>query len=148
MPVPFSELYVHVVWATRDRLPYVTADLEAQVFGAIASQCRLLNAQAIAVGGTDDHVHVLVRLPPRLAVTTLVEAAKAASQEAVLTRARPGWQFEWAATFGAASLGVEVVPRGIHYVREQRALHAANNLWEAWERCDAPDPEPRPFEQR
>lgn len=147
MPIPHTELFVHAVWATSDRLPLVTADLEPQVYGAIEAHCRLLNTTPLALGGTEEHVHLLVRLPPRLAVASLVEAVKAASAELVTQRLRPGRLFEWGATYGAFTLGQDAVPRAIQYVRSQKSLHATQNVWDAWERYEAPGKGTRPLQR-
>jgi REP element-mobilizing transposase RayT len=92
---------------------------------------------ALAVGGTDDHVHLLVRLPPTLGVEPLVQAVKTASYNTFTTRLRPGWRFEWSSNYGAFTLAQAEVPRAMQYVRNQKALHAAHTLWERWERCEA-----------
>ena len=138
MPQPYTELFVHLVWATGGRLPLVTEDLAPLLYGSIDTQCHRLNTASLAVGGTDDHVHLLVRLPPRLGIEPLVEAVKTASHNAFTTRFRPGWHFEWQNTYGAFTLAQAEVPRAMMYVRNQRALHAAQTLWERWERCEAP----------
>jgi REP element-mobilizing transposase RayT len=144
MPVPYTELFVHIVWATGGRLPLITDDVAPLVYGAIDTQCHRLNTASLAVGGTEDHVHLLVRLPPRLGVEPLVEAVKAASLHAFTTRIRPGWRFEWTATYGAFTLAQAEVPRAMMYVRSQKELHAAKTLWDRWERCEAPTSPLRP----
>jgi REP element-mobilizing transposase RayT len=138
MPIPYTELFVHLVWATAGRLPFITDDVAPLLYASIDTQCHRLNTPSLAVGGTEDHVHLLVRLPPALGVGPLVEAVKAASYTAFTTRIRPGWQFEWQSTYGAFTLAQAEVPRAMMYVRSQKALHASRNLWERWERCEAP----------
>lgn len=145
MPTPYTELFVHIVWATGGRLPLITEDVAPLIYGAIDTQCHRLNTPSLAVGGIEDHVHLLVRLPPLLGVEPLVEAVKLAAHTAFTTRIRPGWHFEWASTYGAFTLAQAEVPRAMMYVRNQKTLHAERNLWERWERCEAPTAPLRPL---
>jgi putative transposase len=145
MPTNYTELFVHVVWATGGRLPLITEEVAPLLHGAMETACHRMNTAALAVGGTADHVHLLVRLPPLLGVDALVEAVKAASLHAFTTRFRPGWRFEWAPTYGAFTLAQAEVPRAMQYVRNQKALHASQTLWERWERCEAPTSPLRPL---
>jgi len=62
----FSQLYVHCVWATWDRLPIVTPDIKDIVYAANARQCQQLNCTVIAIGGVADHVHLLTSFPPKV----------------------------------------------------------------------------------
>ncbi len=144
MPTAYTELFVHIVWATGGRLPLITPEVEPYLHGAIETQCHRMNTPSLAVGGTEDHVHLLVRLPPLLAVESLVEAVKTASLNAFTSRIRPGWRFEWHPTYGAFTLAQAEAPRAMQYVRNQKSLHAAQTLWERWERCEAPTSPLRP----
>src|SRR5438552_9082654 len=76
---PYTELYLHCVWATWDRLPLITPDIEEQIYASIAAKCNDLNCYVLAIGGVTDHVHLLVRFPTTLSVSTLAGEAKGAS---------------------------------------------------------------------
>ena len=62
MPHSYTHLYIHFVWATWDRAPIITPALEAPLYACITRECRDLKCVVIALGGTEDHVHVLARL--------------------------------------------------------------------------------------
>src|SRR6188472_782208 len=72
MRQPFLQLYVHFVWATWDRLPLITPQAEARIYNCIAAKCHELKCDPIAIGGIEDHVHLLVRLAPTVAPATLI----------------------------------------------------------------------------
>ncbi len=59
----YNRVYVHFVWAPWDRAKLITPEIETVLFRAIAAACRKLNGQPIEINGTEDHVHVLARLP-------------------------------------------------------------------------------------
>lgn len=60
----YTQLYIHCVWATWDRLPIITSEIRTPIYSEIIRQCNQLQCTAIAIGGIDDHVHLLVGIPP------------------------------------------------------------------------------------
>ena len=90
MRAPYTELYVHLVWATWDRLPVLTPAVERIVYAAIADKCRDMNCEPLAIGGVADHVHLLVRLNPAVAISDLVKEVKGSSSHLVTHEIHPG----------------------------------------------------------
>ena len=134
MAETYTELYCHVVWATWEREPLITPDIEPRVYAAIAAKCRALGAEPLAIGGLPDHVHLLVRFPSSLALAKLVQEVKGASSHLVTHELRPGKFFKWQKGYGAFPVSREAVPRVAAYVREQKARHARGALNEEFER--------------
>jgi REP element-mobilizing transposase RayT len=75
-----TQLYLHCVWATWDRLPLITSDIQQIVYAAIVQQSKNLGCTVIAVGGIADHVHLLVGFPPTLTVSELLKQVKGSSR--------------------------------------------------------------------
>lgn len=57
------------------------------IYGAIAQQCRDLNCTVMAIGGIEDHIHLLVGFPPTLAVSELKKKVKGTSSHLVNSNA-------------------------------------------------------------
>lgn len=94
MRASFTELYIHLVWATWDRQPLITPEIEPRLYAAIAANCRDLKCQPLAIGGVADHVHLLVRLHPAVAVSILVKQVKGSSSHLVTHVLQPGKFFK------------------------------------------------------
>ena len=60
----FSNLSVHVVFSTKDRLPLMTMPIRDELFPYIGGIVRGLGGTIITVGGMPDHVHLLVATGP------------------------------------------------------------------------------------
>lgn len=73
------ELYLHIIWSTWGRVAWVEASIRARIHGAIAAVARSERCLPVFVGGTDDHVHVLLRAPPSLCPSVLVGKLKGVS---------------------------------------------------------------------
>ena len=79
----FTQLYLHSVWATWDRMPLLVPAIEQTVYAAILAKCRQLDCEPLAIGGMADHVHLLVRFPTTLTVADLVKEVKGATSHLV-----------------------------------------------------------------
>jgi len=139
---PYTQLYLHLVWATWDRLPLITETVESRLYAAIAEKCRKLKCAPLAIGGIDDHVHLLVRLHTTVAIATLVKEVKGSSSHLVTHEITPGEFFKWQGSYGAFTLRKEDVAAVQAYIEGQKEHHAAGSLWEEWERTMIPDEEP------
>jgi REP element-mobilizing transposase RayT len=124
-PLP---IYVHLVWATWNRLPLLSEEMSKQVYHAVGAKCRELGAQVVAIGGTEDHVHLLVRLPATLSVADLLKHIKGASSHLVTHRLAPGQSFKWQGSYGACSVSPRHLAQVSDYIARQREHHATGTL--------------------
>lgn len=118
-------VFVHLVWATWDRLPLLTDDLTREVYRAIGAKCTELRAEVIAIGGVADHVHLLVELPATLTIAHLVGQVKGVSAHLINHRLTPGASFKWRGAYAAFSVSPRAVPRVVDYIARQQEHHAA-----------------------
>ena len=122
------EVFVHIVWGTHARRPLLAVDLEAAVHRSIAAKCTELGCAPIAIGGTDDHVHLFTRLHPTTPLSTLVEQVKGVSSH-LANRRRPDNQpFRWQPGYGAFSISTEDAPAVERYVLNQKQHHRKHAL--------------------
>ncbi|HYJ79587.1 MAG TPA: IS200/IS605 family transposase [Longimicrobiaceae bacterium] len=122
----YSQLYVHAVWSTWERVPLIVPEREAVIYRAIHQQCSAVGAEPIAIGGVEDHVHVLVRFPPTVAVSQLIGRMKGASSRMVEQVSRH--PFRWQAGYGAFTVGTRHVPAVRAYVLNQAEHHRTGTL--------------------
>jgi putative transposase len=129
----YSQLYVHLVWATWDRLPLITPDLRPALYGAIQKECSDLRVEVIALGGVADHVHLLVRIPTTVCVAELAKQVKGDSSHLVTHRVPGGAEFKWQGAYGAFSVSQSDVPRIREYILNQEAHHRDGRVDPEWE---------------
>ncbi len=133
MRAPYTQLYVHLIWATWDRLPLITGEIEARLYAAIAQKCREFKCIPLAIGGMADHVHVLVRLNTAVAIATLVKEIKGASSHLVTHAITPDRFFKWQGSYGAFTLRKNEAQIVADYIHNQKQHHAAGELISEWE---------------
>ncbi|MCP4367700.1 MAG: IS200/IS605 family transposase, partial [Deltaproteobacteria bacterium] len=75
--MPYYQLFYHIVWATKNRLPLLTAQIEPTIHNYVRTKAIGLEATVFAINGIEDHVHVVASIPPKIAVSTFIGQIKA-----------------------------------------------------------------------
>ena len=63
-----TNLLFHVVFSTKDRTPALDAELKPRLFAYMGGIIREMHGVALIVNGTEDHIHILIRVPPVLGI--------------------------------------------------------------------------------
>jgi REP element-mobilizing transposase RayT len=90
----------------------------------------------LEIGGTANHVHLLVRMPPMVSLAQLAQEMKGAASHLVNHEIAPGSKFRWQGAYAALSVEAERVAGLRAYIRNQKQHHALENLLPDWERCE------------
>ena len=75
----FNSCLVHCVWSTKNREPIMTSDLRERLWPYLGGIAKENKIKAIAIGGAADHVHMLISIPPKYAVSQVVGFIKGKS---------------------------------------------------------------------
>ena len=105
MPQSLSQVILHLIFSTKNREPWLDADVRPRMHAYLATICRDLDAEAFRVGGVTDHVHLVVTLPRTLSQSALVEEIKKLSSKWIKGLDPKYRQFYWQRGYGAFSLG-------------------------------------------
>jgi REP element-mobilizing transposase RayT len=77
MPQSLVQIYVHIVFSTKDREPFLTdAAFRARVHAYLKGVCENQDCPSLKVGGVEDHVHILCRFSKILDVATFIRELK------------------------------------------------------------------------
>lgn len=120
-----SEL-VHVVFSTKERAPIIGPEIQDRLWSFLGGIARKNSFKALAVGGTSDHVHLLISLPATMPVAKAVQLLKGGSSKWLheIVEAR----FEWQQGYGAFSVGISQENATINYINSQEEHHRAHNF--------------------
>jgi putative transposase len=125
---PSTQVFVHAIWATWDRVPLLSGELKAAVYACIQAECTALSAEVLAIGGVEDHVHLLVRMPTTLSVASLVKQVKGVSSHLVTHKLVYEDGFRWQGAYSAFSVSTSDVPRIRDYILRQEQHHQDQTL--------------------
>ena len=122
-------VYVHFVWATWDRVPFISEKVERELYRYIQGVCQKLGCDVLALNGTADHVHLLVQFPTTLTIADLIEAVKGSSSRFVNEILKPEEHFKWQGHYGAFTVSPHEKSKVIDYIKSQKQHHASGAVW-------------------
>jgi len=123
MPQSLACLYVHIIYSTRDRTPLLTPVLRPRLYEYCAGILRSRGAVLASMGGTADHVHLLLSFGRELAVAEAVRLVKANSSKWIHETFPAQSAFGWQAGYAAFSVSWSGVAKVRAYIENQEEHH-------------------------
>jgi putative transposase len=127
------ELYLHFIWSTWDRVPWIDEPIRPRLHAALASIARAQGCSFVEVGGVSEHVHVLVRAPTTAPAADLVRHLKGVSSRFAHTELSVDPALIWSQGYALFSVGPESVPAVATYIENQPRHHADGTTHAPWE---------------
>jgi putative transposase len=121
MPHTFVSAHIHYVFSTKNRLHAIPARVQPDLWAYIGGIARANAAKALAVGGTDNHAHVLLGLPSIVSIASAAQQIKGASSRWL--HEEHGLDCQWQEGYGAFTVGVSQLPQTIQYISSQPEHH-------------------------
>jgi putative transposase len=117
-------LYYHFVWATKERQPLITPNREAELYRYIIAKADALSCIVHAIGGIEDHIHLVVSIPPTLSIADFVKQIKGSSAHRLnQDLSASSNKFGWQEGYGVFSLGGKQLEQAVDYVKNQKTHH-------------------------
>jgi putative transposase len=116
----FSRNHIHLVFSTKDRRNTVSKGWQPRLsayLGGISENHEMI---PLAVGGTENHVHILIHPPAKLALAKAVVLLKANSSKWM---GEQGKDFSWQEGYGAFSVSASNLDEVTRYIENQEARH-------------------------
>ena len=132
----YWRLHYHLIWATYERQPVLTPAREKMFYGVLYKKAEELALKIHAGGNIEDHVHVVLSIPPVLAVAECVRHLKGASAYAINHMDGSDGQFKWQGGYGALSVGESSLETVMEYAARQKEHHRDHKLIAVYERID------------
>jgi len=128
--MPFWITCYHLIWATKDREPFICPSVEKCLYPFLIARSGELGVYVHALGGSTDHAHLVVSIPPSMSVAHVVKTLKGASSH-MLNQVQSDSRFAWQRGYGVVTLGQRQRAAAVAYVRQQKEHHRAmtTNAW-------------------
>jgi putative transposase len=119
----YSNLLYHVVFSTKNRYPLIAASFRDDLHAYLGGIVREREGIPLMVGGMPDHVHILLKLKPKFAVSDVMRDVKAASSKWVNETKEGLRKFGWQDGFSAFTVSHSQVARVREYIENQEEHH-------------------------
>src|SRR5574341_51902 len=134
--MPYWQLYYHVVWATKNREPLLTPEVESVIYGFMRDKAQNLDAIVYAVNGYLDHVHMAVCVPPKISLAKFIGQVKAVASVRFNQSGLSPVPFYWQEEYGVLSFDRKRLSTIVDYVERQKEHHASAALIPVLERLE------------
>jgi len=132
MPQSLANLYVHLIFSTKERTPHLTPAVRPNLHAYMASVLANLNSPALLINSMPDHVHVLFNMGRTVTLAQVVEDVKKSSSKWIKTQSAALTDFAWQAGYGAFSVSESNVPKVANYIRNQEEHHRVKTFQEEY----------------
>ena len=115
--------YFHCVFSTKERRPLIMPALRESLWRFLGGIARQNEMTALAIGGVEDHVHILLSLPSTVAIAKALQLIKGGSSKWVHETFPEHRLFAWQEKYGAFSVSVSQLHKIIRYISSQAEHH-------------------------
>jgi Transposase and inactivated derivatives len=123
MASTLTNLIVHIVFSTKNRLPLITHELQPKLYAYMGGITRGEGGSLIAIGGIEDHLHMLVRLPSTTSIAEMLRRIKGNSSHWVNEQHNITVSFGWQRGYAAFSVSQSLISRVTEYIKRQESHH-------------------------
>ena len=128
-----SAIWVHAIWATKERQPLIDQEIEEKVHNYLRKQFEESECKVKAINGMPDHVHVLFLLNPKQPLADIIRNAKGNTSHWINQNNISRLKFSWQTGYAAYSVSESVREKVFWYIKHQKRHHHVKTLEEEYE---------------
>jgi putative transposase len=130
----FYKIFYHVTWTTDLRQSLISPKVEEVLYPFLENKAKRFKSFILGIGGTDNHIHVAITIPPSESVSDIVGKLKGSSsyflnQELQITK-----YFGWQDGFGVLSFAEKDLKQILNYINRQKEHHESGSLNSSFEK--------------
>ena len=132
MPQSLSSITVHIIFSTKDRVPFLDASLRDELSAYLSTVIRNSGSIAHRIGGTEDHVHLAISVGRTITISQLVEQIKVTTSRWIKTKDPSLSTFSWQRGYAALSLRTSELPGLVLYIDGQMEHHRKHSFMDEY----------------
>ncbi|AYN06649.1 MULTISPECIES: IS200/IS605 family transposase [unclassified Flavobacterium] len=131
--MPFIKVYIHLVWSTKNRVPYLdSAELRQKVWQHIRENAKEKGIYIDFINGYSDHCHCLISLGVDQNIQKTIQLLKGESSFWINKNQLTKEKFEWQDEYFAVSVSESIIDRVRDYIKNQEIHHTKKTLQEEY----------------
>ena len=131
--MPWVRVWIHFVWSTKNREPYLNSDIRQDILAHIRENARAKSIHIDCMNGYLEHVHCLVSLGTDQTIEKIAQLIKGESSfwinKSGVCKTKFGWQDE----YFAVSVSEVTVPAVRKYISKQEEHHRTKSFADEFE---------------
>ena len=122
------KVWIHFVWSTKNRKPFLTGEIRQKVFQHIRENAREKGVHLDFIGGYVDHVHCLISLGTDQTIEKIMQLIKGESSFWTNKNRLCKTKFEWQDEYFAVSVSETIVESVRKYIANQEEHHRTSSF--------------------
>jgi len=132
MPHSYNKIWIHAVWATKHRSPFIQFNIEREIHDYMRAQLREMGCPVRIINGMPDHVHCLFLLNPQKSISEVVKQIKGSSSHFINQKDLTSEKFAWQTGYAAFSVSESGVENVFKYIQNQKRHHLKKTFEEEY----------------
>ena len=132
MEKTYSQIYIHFVFAVFQRQKLIQPTWKNELYKYICGCISNQKCKVIQIGGTDDHIHILVSMIPTISPSKLMFYVKRSSSLWINQQRLSKFHFAWQEGFGAFSYAPSQLKSVANYISRQETHHQQTSFEEEY----------------
>jgi REP element-mobilizing transposase RayT len=120
----FSQLYIQLVFAVKNRQALISPSWENDLYKYATKMIENRGHKLLAIGGMPDHIHIFIGLKPTESISELVREIKKTTNNFIQEKRLSPYKFEWQSGFGAFTYSRSHISAVCQYIHDQKRHHS------------------------
>tara|TARA_R110000868_G_scaffold411258_1_gene702553 strand:+ start:1295 stop:1729 length:435 start_codon:yes stop_codon:yes gene_type:complete len=133
MPHSYIKIWIHAIWATKERKPLINSTIEKKVYQFISDQLREQGCPVRIINGMPDHIHCLFLLSRQKSIAEVIKQIKGSSSHFINHNNLIPEKFSWQTGYAAYSVSESIVERVFNYIKKQKEHHQKQTFLQEYE---------------
>ncbi|HRN42886.1 MAG TPA: IS200/IS605 family transposase [Vicingus sp.] len=128
----YSQLYIQVVFAVKNRQALIKEDWEERLYQYITGIVQSKGQKMLAINGVSNHIHIFINIKPSCSIADLVREIKKSSNKFINENKFTPFKFQWQEGYGVFSYSHSHIDRVAKYVMNQKEHHRKKTFKEEY----------------
>lgn len=121
MPQSLNKVFIHVIFSTKNREPFILSEIQDRLYGYMATLLRNLDCPVIKIGGTNNHVHILMMMSRTHTIADVLRQLK--YKTSIWVRDSLEKAFAWQEGYAVFSVSADRINTIRRYIENQQQHH-------------------------
>jgi putative transposase len=131
--MPFVKIYIHAVWSTKDRYPYLNSNIKEMLINHIKDYAQSKDIYIDHINGGHDHLHVLISMGAEQNISSIMNLLKGESSHWINRQNFSHGKFSWQEEYFAVSIGESQIDIIRTYIQNQESHHKKKTFMQEYE---------------
>ena len=129
----FNKIWIHAIWATKDRMPLISSSVENKLYEFVSEQLREQGCPVRIINGMTNHIHCLFLLNSQKSIIEIIKQVKGSSSHFMNQNDLIPQKFSWQPGYAGFSVSESVVEKVYEYIKNQKQHHQKKSFQEEYD---------------